>query len=156
MNGRKMFAAALLAILLVPAPVQAQGAAAAQPAVPDLTSTTAVNSRPATLTLASSQWTCTVRFSAWNGFFTASGTLGWSGPSPTPGWVVTFVLPPNMSVTQVWSASYSQSGTNVRLASPSWGGLVPLAFGFNGRYTGTFTPPSDMQVNGVPCTVIVN
>ncbi|HEX6682589.1 MAG TPA: cellulose binding domain-containing protein [Candidatus Limnocylindrales bacterium] len=131
MFGRKLLAALVLSVFLAP-PAQA---APPQP----------VNSG----------WTCDVRISAWNGYFTATGTLGWSGPPPTPGWTVTFVLPSNLTVQQVWSGTYTQSGANGRITSPSWGGFVPLNFGFSGRYTGAFTPPSDIRVDSVPCTVTV-
>jgi hypothetical protein len=146
-NGLKLLTAVLLAAVLTPAPAHAQTQASlpppGQPAVSQTTSTI------------SAELTCTVRFTLWNGFFTASGTLGWSGPQPAPGWEVTFTLPGNMSVMQSWNTTFSQSGANVRLAYLGWGGFVPLTFGFTGRYTGVFTPPADMRANGVPCTVIV-
>lgn len=146
MNGRKLLAAIALIVLLAPAPAYAGHQATSPPPSPTPSPTT---------TVTAAELTCTIRFSAWNGFFTASGTLGWTGSLPAPSWVVTFVLPGNMSVSQVWNGTYTQSGANVRLASPAWGGFVPLTFGFAGRYTGTFTPPADIRANGVPCTLMV-
>ncbi|MBO0871094.1 MAG: cellulose binding domain-containing protein [Micromonosporaceae bacterium] len=104
--------------------------------------------------------TCVARFTVFPGGFVASVTLTNIGAVPLAGWVVTFTQPANMQVTQFWNANATISGRKVALANAGWNAAVApggsVNFGFAGTYTGTFVPPDDMNVNGVPCTVIVD
>ncbi|MFD0527769.1 cellulose binding domain-containing protein [Kitasatospora arboriphila] len=63
---------------------------------------------------------------------------------------------PSQQVTQGWSAVFTQSGSAVTAANPSWAtSLAPGAsygFGFNGSW-GTSNPvPASFTLNGTVCT----
>jgi hypothetical protein len=107
-------------------------------------------------------WNCTISISADQyGGFMVRGTLVWSGADPVPRWTVRFTIATNLQITQAWNSTITRSGTRVTITSPGWNGSptippgIPQSFGFNGRYTGTFTPPGDFQVDpGQRCTIL--
>lgn len=116
-------------------------------------------SEPVTFRTLPAGLTCSIRISAGSGFFTLSGTVVWLSAPQLP-WRLTFTIEPHLSVTQVWNASFTRSGAQAVLSGGSWGGTIPtpgssFGFGLNGQYTGTFTPPRDFLLNGVPCDVTV-
>lgn len=115
-------------------------------------------SEPVTFRTAPVNFTCQIQIGAGSGIFTLSGAVTWTGAPPVP-WQLTFNIASNVSLTQVWNANFSLSGTQARLHGGSWGSLpptgVPISFGAGGQYTGTFTAPHDFLFNGVPCQVTV-
>lgn len=115
-------------------------------------------SEPVTFRTQAANFTCQIRISAGNGFFTLTGTVPWTGALPAP-WQVTFTIEQQLSITQVWNANFSRSGTQAWFSGGSWGAPppagTPIGFGANGSYTGTFTPPRDFRFNGVTCEVTV-
>ncbi|NTW42153.1 MAG: cellulase family glycosylhydrolase, partial [Cellulomonadaceae bacterium] len=60
------------------------------------------------------------------------------------------------SVTQLWSASVTQSGSAVTVRNAAWNGSLATngtaSFGLNGTFAGTNPAPSAFTLNGVVCT----
>jgi endo-1,4-beta-xylanase len=94
---------------------------------------------------------CDVDFSAsqWgdgNGGFTANLTV----TGQANGWTLEFALPGSASVTQGWSASWSQNAQTVTATNLSWNAnLGTTQIGFNG--TAFAGAPSSFTLNGVTC-----
>lgn len=120
----------------------------------------------ATVTLAQSANAasgCQVSYTAnsWPGGFTASVSITNLG-SPITNWTLAFTLPGNETVSQGWSATYSQSGQNVTAANVSYNGGLGTngntSIGFNGSYTGSSFPgnPTSFTLNGTACTGAVS
>jgi hypothetical protein len=100
---------------------------------------------------------CNVTYqTAWSGGggFGANITINNVG-DPLNGWTLTFAFPGAQTVTQGWSATWSQSGANVTATSMSWNGNVPtggsVSIGFNGTFTGANAAPTTFAINGVTC-----
>jgi hypothetical protein len=92
----------------------------------------------------------------WGSGFTATVTIANTGTSTINGWTLKFAFPGNQTVSQGWSATWSQSGSTVTATSLSYNGtLAPGAstsIGFNGAYSGTNPRPTAFTVNGNACT----
>ena len=102
---------------------------------------------------------CRVTYSTsdWGGGgFTGALTITNTGTAPWTAWNLGFAFPGNQKVSQGWSATWSQSGTQVTAANLSWNGAVPAggstSAGFNGTYTGSNGAPAAFTVNGKTCT----
>ncbi len=71
-------------------------------------------------------------------------TLGWTFPAA------------GQAVTQGWSATYTQSGSQVTAASMSYNGSLgtsaTTSIGFNGAWTASNPVPTAFTLNGVACT----
>ncbi|MEU2628022.1 endo-1,4-beta-xylanase [Kitasatospora sp. NPDC007106] len=102
---------------------------------------------------------CTVAYriaNQWTGGFTADVTVTNKGTSAIGPWQVGWQFGAGQQVTQGWSAVFTQSGSAVTAANPSWAtSLAPGAsygFGFNGSW-GTSNPvPASFTLNGTVCT----
>ncbi|WP_182877078.1 glycoside hydrolase family 9 protein [Microbispora sp. H10670] len=91
---------------------------------------------------------CTATYkitSSWQGGFQADVTVRSSGTTAITGWTVGWTLPSGQSISQLWSGTLSQSGSNVTVKNLSWNGsLAPGAttsFGFTGSGTGSIPSP---------------
>jgi hypothetical protein len=102
---------------------------------------------------------CRVSYSTtdWSTGFTAAMTVTNTGTATVNGWALTFAYVNGQRVTQSWSASVTQSGTQVTATHAAWNGsLAPGAsasFGFNGTHTGTNRRPASFTLNGASCEV---
>jgi endoglucanase len=100
---------------------------------------------------------CTVTYSVndWGGGFTANITVTNTGGTAINGWTLAFSYAGNQTVTQGWSATWSQSGKNVTATALSWNAsLAPggsTNIGFNGSYSGPNLAPTAFTLNGVAC-----
>ncbi|MDG4824290.1 glycoside hydrolase family 6 protein [Asanoa sp. WMMD1127] len=103
--------------------------------------------------------TCTVRLrtNSWPGGFTAEVTVTNNGAALS-GWTLTATLRGDTRLTQGWSATWTQSGTQLTARPAAWNGNLPtggsISLGFQGTYTGTFQPPTDWRLGPTPCAVI--
>ncbi|HET6532865.1 MAG TPA: glycoside hydrolase family 48 protein [Actinoplanes sp.] len=91
----------------------------------------------------------------WNTGFTANVTIRNLG-DPLNGWTMGWTFPnAGQRVTQAWSASITQSGSQVTATNAAWNGNVPTGgtvnFGFNGSHTGSNPKPTSFTINGVTC-----
>lgn len=92
----------------------------------------------------------------WGGGFTATVTVKNTGTTAINGWTLAFTYAGNQTLSQGWSANWTQSGHTVTATSLSWNGsLAPGAStgaGFNGTYSGANVAPTAFTVNGVACS----
>jgi Glycosyl hydrolase family 62/Cellulose binding domain len=108
---------------------------------------------------AAAQAGCSVTYtvgSQWQGGFTASVAITNLGSSLSS-WTLTWDFTAGQQVTQGWSATYSQAGTQVSAASASWDGNLATGgsttIGFNGSWNNLTNPaPTDFALDGVSCT----
>jgi hypothetical protein len=99
---------------------------------------------------------CRVRYTTteWSAGFTATVTIT-NGPAALNGWALTFAYPAGQRVTQAWSATVTQSGSQVTAANASYNGSLPaggtVSFGFNASHTGANPAPTSFALNGTAC-----
>jgi cellulase/cellobiase CelA1 len=78
-----------------------------------------------------------------------------TGGTAINGWTLAFSYAGNQTVTQGWSATWSQSGKNVTATALSWNAsLAPggsTNIGFNGSYSGPNLAPTAFTLHGVAC-----
>ncbi|KRD45159.1 exoglucanase [Cellulomonas sp. Root930] len=112
----------------------------------------------ATTQSGSSTGTCSVKYTAssWNTGFTASVKVTNTGTTALSSWTLGFTFANGQTVTQGWSADWSQSGTAVTAKNAAWNGTLGAGqstdIGFNGSHTGTNTNPTAFTLNGATCT----
>ncbi len=103
--------------------------------------------------------TCAVDYviqNDWGSGATVNVTIRNNGTSAINGWTLTWTFPGTQQVTQMWSATYTQSGASVSAKNMSWNATIPanggsVSFGFNMSYSGTNAKPTDFALNGVSC-----
>ena len=92
----------------------------------------------------------------WTGGFVANVTVANTGSTPLNGWALTFTLPSGQTVANSWNTTLTGSSGAVTARNVAHNGAIPANgsanFGFQGTYSGTFTPPSSFALNGTPCT----
>jgi hypothetical protein len=126
---------------------------------------TATSAPTATATATQSQGgtTCSVHYAitnSWQGGFGASLTITNTGTTAINGWTLAFSFPNGQTITQVWNATDTQSGSAVTLTNVSYNGSIPAggtvsaAPGFNGTWNGTNDPPAAFTLNGSACSVV--
>ncbi|MEU4215152.1 glycoside hydrolase family 9 protein [Actinoplanes sp. NPDC026623] len=90
----------------------------------------------------------------WSTGFTATVAIT-NGPVAANGWTLTFPYAAGQKVSQAWSSTVTQSGTQVTASNASFNGNLPaggtVSFGFNGTHTGTNPPPTSFTLNGTAC-----
>ncbi|WP_307801762.1 cellulose binding domain-containing protein [Microbispora triticiradicis] len=76
-----------------------------------------------------------------------------TGTIATSGWTVAWTFPNGQTITQLWNASHTVNGSNVKAVNLSWNGALgagaSTSFGFNGSWNGTNSNPSQ-----VTCTAV--
>jgi endoglucanase len=91
----------------------------------------------------------------WGNGFTVAITVKNTGTSTINGWTLAFSFAGNQTITQGWSATWTQSGKNVTAQNLPWNGsLAPGAstgFGFQATYSGSNAKPAGFTLNGVAC-----
>jgi hypothetical protein len=89
----------------------------------------------------------------WANGFNAELVITNLGSQPVEGWTVQLRLPPDVKVSQAWSADVSQAAGAVTLRSQPWntylGPGATMHLGFEA--TGTPAPPSSCTINGSAC-----
>jgi lysophospholipase L1-like esterase len=102
---------------------------------------------------------CSVSYAVtgqWQGGFQGDVTIRNTGGTAINGWTVQWSFADGQQISQVWNASYTQSGATVRATNATWNvALAPGAsasFGFLSSATGTNSKPAAFILNGTPCT----
>jgi acetylxylan esterase len=94
--------------------------------------------------------------SEWAGGFVANVTIADTGSAPVNGWQLTFTFPGDQHITNAWSATVSQNGSNVTAVNASYDGAISpggnVSFGFQGTWTTNDTSPASFSLNGTACT----
>lgn len=104
---------------------------------------------------------CAVHYSlagSWPGGFQGGVTITNEASTAVNGWTLTWSFPSSgEQITQMWSASYTQTGSNVSAVAASYdttigasGGTV--TFGFLGNDSGTTPSPAAFYLNGNVCS----
>lgn len=93
---------------------------------------------------------------SWSGGFAGQYSIVNDTNATVNSWTMTFTLPAGESVTSLWNANVSNSGSNYTVTSPSWASpLAPGAsadpVGFNVSTTGAANPPTNCLINNEPC-----
>jgi hypothetical protein len=93
--------------------------------------------------------------SSWPGGFGANVTITNLG-DPLTSWSLVWSFANGQTVSQAWSTTLTQSGTQVTAKNAGYNGSVAtngtVSFGFNGNVTGTNAVPTAFTLNGVACT----
>jgi hypothetical protein len=118
------------------------------------------SSLPLTLTTtAPASSSCTVKFSDtndWGNGFVGAVEVTNNGPAPVTGWTLTFTWPTGwQSVQSGWSATWTQTGRDVRVTSDPGATLAAGATataGFVGAYSGPNVLPGVFALNGTVCS----
>jgi pectate lyase len=92
----------------------------------------------------------------WPGGFGASVTVTNLG-DPISSWSLTWSYSAGQTVTQAWSATVTQSGSQVTAQNAGYNGSLATnasaSFGFNGSWNNSSNPaPTNFAVNGTACT----
>ncbi len=85
--------------------------------------------------------------SQWPGGFQANVTVQ-NGTAPRSSWQVSWTFPNGQTITQLWNASYSQSGSGVTARNVSYNGTLganaSTSFGFTGTWNGSNGTPTGL------------
>ncbi|WP_251153898.1 glycoside hydrolase family 9 protein [Cellulosimicrobium sp. Marseille-Q4280] len=102
---------------------------------------------------------CAVRWTSsdWASGGTVTLRLTNTGLTALSGWTLGFSFPAGQTLTNGWSAAWSQTGAAVTARSASWNGTVQpggsVEVGFNVTHGGANTPPAQITLDGAACTV---
>ncbi len=103
---------------------------------------------------------CSVNYAVrndWGSGATVDVTIRNNSNTAINGWTLAWAFPGNQQISQMWSATYTQSGQNVSASNLSWNAVIPanggtVVFGFNLTYSGTNAAPTAFTLNGVVCS----
>ncbi|MFJ9737531.1 cellulose binding domain-containing protein [Streptomyces sp. NPDC101166] len=103
---------------------------------------------------------CTVTYSItnqWSGGFQADVKLTNTGASAWSGWSLDWTFPDGQTVSQLWNAQHTQSGSSVTARNTTWNAVVAagssVGFGFTGNWSGRNTEPTAFRLGGQACKV---
>jgi len=92
--------------------------------------------------------------SQWDGGYVAEYTIDNSGTTPLNNWQLQFNLPAGESITNVWNATLTHTGTHYVLTPESYDSTIgpdgSVNLGFQASDTGTYAPPTQVTVDGQP------
>lgn len=101
---------------------------------------------------------CTVHYSNqndWGSGATINVTITNNSTSAINGWTLNWNFPGNQTISNMWNASYTQSGTAVSASDAGWNGTIAAggsaSFGFNLAYSGSNSVPATFSLNGTAC-----
>ncbi|SNX65062.1 BNR/Asp-box repeat protein [Streptomyces sp. TLI_55] len=93
----------------------------------------------------------------WSGGFQADIQLTNTGTTPWTGWSLDWTFLNGQSITQLWNADYTQSGTTVTAKNVTWNANVAagssVSFGFTGSWSGTNGKPTAFKVGDQSCSL---
>lgn len=108
--------------------------------------------------MAQSTLSCKVNYTItnqWAGGFQADVKINNTGTSTINNWTLGWSFANGQTITQVWSATYTQSGASVSASNLSYNASIPAGgsqgFGFTANSGSTNSIPSAFTVNGVAC-----
>jgi hypothetical protein len=104
---------------------------------------------------------CAVHYAVtgnWSGGFQGAVTITNNSSTALNGWTLTWTFPNSgETITQMWNASYTQSGANVSATSASYNRSIgasggTASFGFLGNDSGSAAAPAAFYLNGSICS----
>ncbi len=155
-SGKTTFGYQATGAPVYPQQIQINGVACAAPSPTPSPSAmpTAIPVTP----LTGSKGSCTASYvvrNEWSSGFTADVILTNSTGTILEGWEARWQFPGDQTITTIWNAKHQQNDQEVMVRNVSFNGLFEdtksIAFGFTGSYSGTNTPPSSIQLNGLEC-----
>jgi endoglucanase len=94
--------------------------------------------------------------SSWSGGYQAQVVLNNTGTATVNGWTLKWTFPGNQAITNLWNATYTQSGPNVTVTAATYDATIApsssVTIGFTANVTGTNANPTTFAVNGTTCT----
>ncbi|ROP41802.1 cellulase family glycosylhydrolase [Saccharothrix texasensis] len=94
---------------------------------------------------------------SWNGGFQGEVAIKNTSSSAVNGWTLVWSFSNGQTVTQMWHALASQSGSQVSARNETWNPVIgaggSVSLGFTGSYNGTNSAPTAFTLNGATCSV---
>jgi pectate lyase len=94
----------------------------------------------------------------WQGGFVADIKLT-NGGAALSSWTLTWSFSGDQRISNMWNASYTQSGKAVTATNASYNGSLPsggvVQLGFQGTFSGSNDTPTNFALSGVPCNTSV-
>jgi Cellulose binding domain len=87
---------------------------------------------------------------SWSGGFQLGFTVTNSGAAATTGWTVGYSWPGSQTISQIWNASETQSGSAVDISNLSYDGAISAGGSTTFGLLGTGTAPSSLP--NLTCT----
>jgi hypothetical protein len=122
------------------------------------TPTPTPTSTPIATQTATTGLACSVQYAItnqWSGGFGASVTITNTGSTTINGWTLAWTFANGQTVTQIWNATDTQTGSTVSATNVSYNGAIApggtVSFGFNGSWTSGNTNPTSFALNGQTC-----
>ncbi|HEX3044866.1 MAG TPA: cellulose-binding domain-containing protein, partial [Bacillota bacterium] len=96
--------------------------------------------------------------SDWGNGATISVTITNKTPAAVNGWTLAFTFPGNQKITNIWNATFTQSGAAVSVKNAGFNATIPanggsVNFGFNLNYSGSNGKPTSLTLNGTGCQI---
>ncbi|HZR51618.1 MAG TPA: cellulase family glycosylhydrolase [Streptosporangiaceae bacterium] len=102
---------------------------------------------------------CHVAYSltnSWSTGFQAQVVLNNTGTSTINGWTLTWTFPGDQKISNLWNATYTQSGEQVTVTAASFDATIApssnVTVGFTASFTSNNANPTAFSVNGSPCS----
>ncbi|WP_217176682.1 cellulose binding domain-containing protein [Streptomyces sp. AC495_CC817] len=93
----------------------------------------------------------------WPGGFQADVRLSNTGATAWTGWSLGWTFPGGQSISQIWNAAHTQTGSAVTARNIGWNGTVAagasVSFGFTGSWSGTNGKPTAFKLGDQSCAV---
>ncbi|WP_402376325.1 endo-1,4-beta-xylanase [Isoptericola rhizosphaerae] len=91
----------------------------------------------------------------WDTGYTGTVVLTNTGDAAWSSWTLTADLPAGQTLTNGWSADWSQSGATLTARNAAWNGSVPaggsVQIGYNATHGGSSAVPTQYTINGADC-----
>ncbi|MCL6590590.1 MAG: cellulase family glycosylhydrolase [Firmicutes bacterium] len=94
----------------------------------------------------------------WGSGANADVTIKNNTATAVNGWTLAWSFPGNQTITNMWNATYTQSGAAVSAKDAGYNATIganggTVSFGFGMNYSGTNAKPTAFTLNGTACTV---
>ncbi|MGW0761076.1 cellulose binding domain-containing protein [Streptomyces sp. NPDC002814] len=93
----------------------------------------------------------------WSGGFQADVQLSNTGTSAWSGWSLNWTFPNGQTVSRLWNADHTQSGSAVTAKNVGWNGTVgagsSVSFGFTGSWSGANAKPASFKLGDQSCAI---
>jgi cellulase/cellobiase CelA1 len=92
----------------------------------------------------------------WQTGFIANYTITNASMAQLSDWRLEFDLPVGEGLSHTWNSSFAQSGTHFVIVPANWNRTIApggsATGGMRGVLTGSYSPPVNCRINGLPCT----
>ena len=142
-------------VTATPTPVRTATPVVTATPTPVRTATPVVTPTP---TPGTGNYVVTCSMNDWGSGATVNVTIKNNTSTAVNGWTLAWTFSGNQTITNLWSGSYTQSGTSVSVKDAGYNANIPANggttnFGFNINYSGTNAIPASFTLNGTACQV---